>query len=70
MRRGSAVVYCPDCDTPHLAAAMERRDGAWTIHCRICGPVVWRAVVSLAELALLSAPQMAVMERLVGGRSC
>ena len=66
-RRGSAVVYCPACRASHLAGAMERQDGAWIIRCRWCGPVAWRAVVSLTELAALTAPQLAAVARAAQG---
>lgn len=43
MKRGSKVVYCPDCGACHLASAMRRVLGGWSILCRVCGELPWRA---------------------------
>jgi hypothetical protein len=42
-RRGSLVVYCPDCGAVHLASAIRRVLGGWQVACRFCGVVPWRA---------------------------
>jgi uncharacterized protein YbaR (Trm112 family) len=43
MKRGSKIIICPECGTPHLAYAMRRVPFGWAIVCRVCGEVPWRA---------------------------
>jgi hypothetical protein len=45
MRPGSLIITCPDCGTPHLALAKRRVLGGWSLACRVCGVVLWRARV-------------------------
>lgn len=42
-KRGSRVVFCPNCGACHLASAVARILGGWALSCRNCGEVPWRA---------------------------